>query len=347
MKRRVQGFVCIVLAFLLLPAIGVYGAEQDVSKSVVTGSQVVSVAGGKRTVQYVKVNLNDTRLEVRPVLAHGEIGKTQSLEGMASQHGALAAINGSFFMAYNEGEHKPPWGLIVIDYQKKHDGTSGASIGFNQNSLPVISTTSLIRADHYEHITSAGPTLLQNGQIVLNPQAEGMNDPKLTTLGGQRSFIGYTADNYLVFGTVSNVTLPQLAQICQSMGLTAAMNLDGGASSGLYAHGKLLTRPGRELSNALVVTTRKSAPVQVVQGGQQLVFSKGPLLIQGSLYVPAEEIVEKLGVQPAGKPQYFTRIIADTPMVPLRAVAESLGMRVEWDAAARIATIVDGKLEQE
>ncbi|WP_410595169.1 phosphodiester glycosidase family protein, partial [Bacillus sp. SIMBA_074] len=75
-----------------------------------------------------------------------------------------------------------------------------------------------------------------------------MQDPKLTTLSAQRSFIGYTADNQLVMGTVPNVTLNQLAVICQSMGLQAAMNLDGGASSGLYAKGKLLTRPGRNLS---------------------------------------------------------------------------------------------------
>jgi len=31
------------------------------------------------------------------------------------------------------------------------------------------------------------------------------------------------------------------------------MNIDGGASSGLYYKGKMLTTPGRDLSNALVV----------------------------------------------------------------------------------------------
>lgn len=36
-------------------------------------------------------------------------------------------------------------------------------------------------------------------------------------------------------------------------GAYQAMNLDGGASSGLYYNGKYLTTPGRKISNALVV----------------------------------------------------------------------------------------------
>jgi len=36
----------------------------------------------------------------------------------------------------------------------------------------------------------------------------------------------------------------------QKLGAYNAMNIDGGASSGLYYKGKLLTIPGRDLSNA-------------------------------------------------------------------------------------------------
>jgi exopolysaccharide biosynthesis protein len=34
--------------------------------------------------------------------------------------------------------------------------------------------------------------------------------------------------------------------------ISCAMNLDGGASSGLHAKGKRLTKPGRLISNSLV-----------------------------------------------------------------------------------------------
>jgi exopolysaccharide biosynthesis protein len=36
-------------------------------------------------------------------------------------------------------------------------------------------------------------------------------------------------------------------------GAYQAMNLDGGASSGLYYYGKYITQPGRDISNALLV----------------------------------------------------------------------------------------------
>jgi len=47
--------------------------------------------------------------------------------------------------------------------------------------------------------------------------------------------------------------IEDLATIMQKLGAYNAMNIDGGASSGLYYKGKLLTIPGRDLSNALVV----------------------------------------------------------------------------------------------
>lgn len=365
---------CIYTALVLVihPAVSAQGAQQDITKSVSATSQIFHTSSGKRTVQIVKINLNDTRLEVRPVLAFSELGKTQSLEAMAKQYKALAAINGSFFMAYNKEEPKPPWGMIVIDYNKKNEGSSGSSIGFNGNAHPVISPSTMIDSRAFEHITSAGPTLVREGKIVVDPLAEGMTDPKLTTLSGQRSFIGYTADNQLVMGTVPNVTLNQLALICQSLGLQAAMNLDGGAASGLYANGKMVTAPGRNLSNALVVTSRQTPPIQVKWHSVPLLLSQEPALINGSVYVVADEFFTKLGasvtvdqqekmrtitkagreirlwesgratvdgenLQSAGQ----TRMIMGKLMIPIRFAADLLDARVEWDAQARIVTIVD------
>ncbi|MFS0554708.1 phosphodiester glycosidase family protein [Brevibacillus sp. 179-C9.3 HS] len=363
---------CLFAACIIQPAYAAQSPQKEVVKSVQPGSQTFQTTSGKRTVQFVKINLNDTRLEVRPVLAHGELGKTQSLAAMAKQHNALAAMNGTFFMAYNKDAYKPPWGTIVIDYDKKNEGSSGASIGFNGNMRPVIASSAQMKEEQYEHVTSAGPTLVQNGKVVVNPLAEGMKDPKLVKLSGQRSFIGYTADNQLVMGTVPNVTLAQLATICQSMGLVSAMNMDGGASSGLYAHGKLLTTPGRDLSNALVVIERKAPSIQLRLGSTPLVLAQQPLLIQGSVYVPAQSFFTKLGISvsenveeksltlPIGDKEYKIwesgkvsvnghflpmterpRLISGKLMIPLRTAAELTSMNVEWDSKTRVATITD------
>lgn len=370
MRTRCVVFMIVTMllsSMLLAPALAAAAGQSDLKQSVVVGSKVFTTTSGERTVRFVTVNLNDTALEVRPVLAQNELGKTESLASMAKRSGALAAINGTFFMAYNEGDYKPPWGKIVIDYVEVNEGLSGASIGFNGNALPVIDKTWNISASGYEHIISAGPTLVKNGKVVLDPLSERMSDPKLTTNSGQRSFIGYTADNRLVMGTVSNVTLEQLANICQAMGLVAAMNLDGGASSGLYAHGQYITTPGRELSNALVVVPRKvKPPIQVTLNGEKLVFTQPPIVVEGRVYVPFREMFEKLGATVSwdGENQVVTATMDDLEvkierghwvyvngnwvpievdhrnitghlMVPVRLIAKTAGLEVNWDEATR------------
>ncbi|WFD12266.1 phosphodiester glycosidase family protein [Tepidibacter hydrothermalis] len=100
----------------------------------------------------------------------------------------------------------------------------------------------------------AGPSLIIDGKITANGAQEGFWESKINTSRAQRSFIGYTYENKLVMGTVSNANLKELAQICKEMNLKGAMCMDGGASSSLYYQGKYITAPGRNINNALVFT---------------------------------------------------------------------------------------------
>jgi len=125
----------------------------------------------------------------------------------------------------------------TVTYQVNITDTSGNDVGWSE----------------VKHTLGAGPILVRNGRVDVNLAAEGMTDPKITRNGGARSFIGVTPANQLVLATVTGATVRQLAEIAQKMGLQHAMNLDGGASSGLYYQGKYLTTPGRNLSNCLVV----------------------------------------------------------------------------------------------
>lgn len=256
MKKWLGWFISFLLVLGSTVCLPVQAAE---TASVVATGKTVSFSGGKREVKLVYVNLSDTKLDVLPVLAGNKLGSTESLESMAKRTGAYAAINGSFFNSFDKGSYKKAHGEIIINHQEVNEGWTGASIGFTETNTPVIgSSRSFKTVDaSFKHMTSAGPTLLQGGKIVLNAKAEGMNDPKITTQSSQRSFIGYTKTNRLMLGTVPNVTTAQLAQICKELGLEAALNMDGGASSGLYANGKYLTKPGRLLSNALVIIPKK------------------------------------------------------------------------------------------
>jgi len=110
------------------------------------------------------------------------------------------------------------------------------------------------------NITGVGPSLVKKGVKTANAAAEDWTDVKLTKNAGQRSFIGFDKTGAkLIMGTAPNCTISELGDIALAYGLQEAMNLDGGASSGLLYNGEYLTTPGRNLSNAIVVVRRKQA----------------------------------------------------------------------------------------
>jgi exopolysaccharide biosynthesis protein len=99
----------------------------------------------------------------------------------------------------------------------------------------------------------AGPRLLTNGAVDIDVARDGFTDPKITTQANVRSFIGTDEAKHMVMGTMSAATIADMAQVLLQLGLTDAMNLDGGASSALYYNGAVVTSPGRLLSNAWIV----------------------------------------------------------------------------------------------
>ncbi|MGE5404484.1 MAG: phosphodiester glycosidase family protein, partial [Candidatus Saccharibacteria bacterium] len=104
------------------------------------------------------------------------------------------------------------------------------------------------------NILQAGPMLVKNGQYGLSPQDEQKMEPKFYKKCSW-SFAGIKNDGMtFVIGTVSGVNFKSMAATVQKLGMRDAVMLDGNASSGLYYKGKCLIRPGRKLSNCLVIT---------------------------------------------------------------------------------------------
>lgn len=97
-----------------------------------------------------------------------------------------------------------------------------------------------------------GPTLIEDGQIDLDPRAEGFHDPKIFGIAA-RSMVGITRNQRELILATSDGTLHEMARLMRRLGAYQAMNLDGGASSGLWAHGHYLTAPHRLLNNALLI----------------------------------------------------------------------------------------------
>ena len=113
-----------------------------------------------------------------------------------------------------------------------------------------------INLNTVDDMISAGPFLVNNGVVITDYISQGYKESKITTDANQRSALGITKDNKLILVTGSNLTMNQLAHIMKSLNCDKAMNLDGGASSGLYAKGKMITTPGRKLNTVLMIHDR-------------------------------------------------------------------------------------------
>ena len=104
----------------------------------------------------------------------------------------------------------------------------------------------------YTESVGAGPLLLRSGVLQTNYAAQGFVDQKILELRGRRSAIGLTRDGSILLVVADNVQVKELASVMQQFGADTAMNLDGGASSGLWVNGSYMVQPGRKLSNALI-----------------------------------------------------------------------------------------------
>jgi len=76
-------------------------------------------------------------------------------------------------------------------------------------------------------------------------------DDKQKNTKSSRGGIGIK-DNKVYLVIASGATVVDLAGVMQSLGMTEAMNLDGGGSSALYYQGAYKVGPGRSLPNAII-----------------------------------------------------------------------------------------------
>jgi Phosphodiester glycosidase len=105
-----------------------------------------------------------------------------------------------------------------------------------------------------QYSLGAGPKLVTNGSVSVDPESEGFVSSKILNERGARSAVGFRAKEIL-FVTMPDATVSDEAEVMRVLGATDAMNLDGGASSGLWC-GKDIVPTGRKIANALVLWTK-------------------------------------------------------------------------------------------
>lgn len=225
-----------------------------------------------------------TVLEIPPasactfdVEAPGALTRTSA---MATQRGALAALNGGFYNTKN-GD---PVGLLRLDGALANPATAGqGSLGVDaRGHLHLAAREAGDWAAMHEAL-GAGPMLLRDGQVL-------DHGDKQRNVRHPRSALGVKADGTVLWLTLDGRTdkaagtsHEETAQILQALGCRDALNLDGGGSSTLWVTGrgvcnfpcdnKRYDHAGeRSVANALLL---HGAAVVVVDDDQATLFGDG------------------------------------------------------------------------
>lgn len=131
---------------------------------------------------------------------------------------------------------------LVLSKKTKDGFVTETDFDYNGEKIPYTKVSEII---------SAGPLLIENSKSVYETYVKGM-EAKMTTGAGARTLIGINKSNQLVMVTTSG-TMAQVTGIMQDLGCTDAFNLDGGASSAMYANGKYFRNAGRALNTVFLV----------------------------------------------------------------------------------------------
>ncbi len=200
----------------------------------------------------------DDRYIIKPAVTEA----LQPIAEFAKSNQAIAAINGGFFDPDNqkttsyitlnrevvadpkqnvqltENPNLKIYLRQILDRSefRRYDCGGQTSYGIERRSQPAPTGCQMIDA------IGGGPQLLPN----LQSQREAFTDAELgrdaigTKVPNARSAIGITADNQVLLVMIAQdqpgagMTIPELAELMQSLGAETAMNLDGGSSSALF-----------------------------------------------------------------------------------------------------------------
>lgn len=171
-----------------------------------------------------------------------------SLAEYAGRSNAYAAINGPYFCpsTYPSCADKTnSFDTLLMNKNKTYfnsDNNVYSSVPaaiFSSSSRFISKSSEWGRDISVDSVIAGQPLLVFNGQATFS----GDGDAKKTSKGA-RSFIG-ASDNTVYIGVVHNATVAEVSQVLAKLGIKNALNLDSGASTGLWLSGKSLITPGR------------------------------------------------------------------------------------------------------
>lgn len=185
---------------------------------------------------------------LKTALAQNAYGKnvTATTSEIASDNNAILAINGDYYGAQEKGYVLRNGTLYRNTASKNQEDL----VIYADGSFAIINESEVsaedLLAQGAEQILSFGPALVMNGGIAVTADEE-VGKAKTSN---PRTAIGILSEGHYVF-VVSDgrtdesegLTLYELAEFMQGLGVQTAYNLDGGGSSTMVFNGELVNNP--------------------------------------------------------------------------------------------------------
>lgn len=172
--------------------------------------------------------------------------------------GTYAVVSGGVVKAMGGGGSNvaiPQNGYVIFfaaNAISKSDINAMIRVGDTVKDTVVLKGDPRLAGETAEALVAAGPILVKGGKNVAASAASNY-EGKIRNQNAGRSAIGVKADGTVVIVT-GTARVVNLANAMIQLGCVEATNLDGGASSGLYANGRVITSPGRSLNTVLTIT---------------------------------------------------------------------------------------------
>ncbi len=200
-----------------------------------------------------EIDMNDPSLHIEPIAPPDVVRAATTT--IAKKNNAIAAVNSSFFNM-KTGE---PYGYFRRDgkTERTNTDTPFGVLGFTwgKERKPVIANITKEETpvkpnknwnlDKVETAVASGPVLVVDGRIDISPE--------YSEIAGRnpRTAVGFNRDTNRFYMVVVDgrttdsvgMTFKELAQLLIDVGCTDALNCDGGGSSALALHGKLMNKP--------------------------------------------------------------------------------------------------------
>ncbi len=259
-------------------------------------------------VKYISIDTSDSEVVITTAVAQRFPNGLESWGSFINRLNPDAAINGTYFCPRTS----KPVGDIVVENQHYYRGVAGTAfcvLPGNKMTMRLGPNQAKANWQDCQTVVCAGPRLLTGGSVTITAREEGFRDPRV--LGSApRSAIAWDRNGKLFLLTIDqNISLSNLAYVCQKLGASSAMAMDGGNSSGLYAEGRTLSYPGRSLANILCIYKTRQKFYQYAYRLAPNINIKYPSGFNKPqpAYYSAPSLLTALGNFAAGKPANYSQ----------------------------------------